>query len=141
MLPGQRRVWELLENNPPFYSQSACSGDFIGSFVGPRANGATWYDLSGRVYIENEKTICIQNLSYNGQGPDVKIFIGLKNVHQAEPNSSGRTIPDERGRISNLRSYNDETIRLKLSGINASQLKWLSIWCEQFAVDFGHVNF
>ncbi len=27
------------------------------------------------------------------------------------------------------------------SGYKASELKWLSVWCRQFSVDFGHVVF
>ena len=42
-----------------------------------------------------------------------------------------------------LEAANDETLTLPLtgSGLTVSDLKWLSVWCVEFAVDFGSVEF
>ena len=42
-----------------------------------------------------------------------------------------------------LAAADDETLILPLtgSGLRVSDLRWLSVWCVQFSVDFGSVEF
>ena len=36
--------------------------------------------------------------------------------------------------------YTDETIVITLpAGITVFEVRWLSVWCDRFTVDFGHV--
>ena len=40
------------------------------------------------------------------------------------------------------KKYNGEKITLKLpKGMKSSELKWLSVWCKEFKVDFASIKF
>ena len=44
------------------------------------------------------------------------------------------------GPISGRGAYNGQEITLNLP-VDANQIKWLSLWCENFKLDFGSVEF
>ncbi|XP_040573010.1 uncharacterized protein sas isoform X2 [Lepeophtheirus salmonis] len=108
-----------------------------------------YHNVKGHVYAYNESTLFIQDFSYDGTGPDAYFWIG---INSPTPNSDGLLIqyPDNGENDSSssgyevdapvLGAYDKENILLRLpEGITADQLKWISVWCRAFAVDFGHL--
>ncbi|CAB4068326.1 Putative epidermal cell surface receptor [Lepeophtheirus salmonis] len=108
-----------------------------------------YHNVKGHVYAYNESTLFIQDFSYDGTGPDAYFWIG---INSPTPNSDGLLIqyPDNGENDSSssgyevdapvLGAYDKENIVLRLpEGITADQLKWISVWCRAFAVDFGHL--
>lgn len=55
-------------------------------------------------------------------------------------NQGSIRIRDERGSNGVLRRYNKKDITLTLpEGKTLRDIKWFSIWCDEFSVDFGNV--
>ena len=56
-------------------------------------------------------------------------------------NTIGIKIPYPENSNGKLRGFNSETIKIKLpSEIRLQDIGWFSVWCDRFAVDFGHVK-
>lgn len=69
---------------------------------------------------------------------DAKFWVGAGPT----PSSQGIRVPDENGKEQPLRRYDRKTIVLTLPGdLTVHQLGHFGVWCEAFAVDFGHVQF
>merc|ERR1712080_497442 len=115
----------------------------IGTFVN------IFHDIAGTAYALDDKTILIKDFTYDGQGPDAFLLAG----------TSGR--PSKSGDVVLPYPYTGETFNYTDKGIpilgrftgskditltlppgkTVDQLKWLSVWCRDFTVNFGHVNF
>lgn len=68
---------------------------------------------------------------------DAKFWVGTGPT----PSSQGIRIPDENGKEQPLRRYDRKTIVLTLpSDLTVHQFGHFGVWCEAFAVDFGHVK-
>merc|ERR1712106_1276074 len=79
---------------------------------------------------------------YNGKGPDAFFYIGTKS---SSPDHTGEIIPYPQDvntrspKILNRIWGEDITLQLP-QGVKISRdLKWLSVWCRQYSVDFGNV--
>ena len=49
-------------------------------------------------------------------------------------------MPDEKGSTQVLKAYRGQNLVLSLpSGKTLKNIKWLSVWCEEFEVNFGEV--
>jgi hypothetical protein len=58
-------------------------------------------------------------------------------IHQLHP---FLRIRDETGNPGVLKRYNNKDITLTLpEGKTLKDIKWFSVWCDEFAVDFGNV--
>ncbi|TGZ43794.1 Uncharacterized protein DBV15_04339 [Temnothorax longispinosus] len=69
--------------------------------------------------------------------PNAKFWVGTGPT----PSSQGIRVPDENGKEQPLRRYDRKTIVLTLPGdLTVHQLGHFGVWCEAFAVDFGHVQ-
>ncbi|XP_029163979.1 protein Skeletor, isoforms B/C isoform X2 [Nylanderia fulva] len=89
------------------------------------------------VVIVDAQTLLIPNFSYDGEAPDAKFWVGTGST----PSSQGIRIPDENGKVEPLRRYDRKTIVLTLPGeLTVHQFGHFGVWCEAFAVDFGHVK-
>ncbi|XP_071827126.1 uncharacterized protein [Apostichopus japonicus] len=88
------------------------------------------------VVIINSKQFRLENFSYDNTAPAVYFWVG-----QGIPSASGRRVADENGNIDQpLSLYNRETIVITLpDGVTVFDVDYLSVWCEAFRVDFGHV--
>ena len=126
------------------------------------------YQVAGSVYVLDDKRLAIKNFNYNGKrgmwyhticpgifgpfwrffslftflfsikgkGPDAYIYVGT----ELPVGPSGVLVP--LGSTQPLTRYDNQDVTLTLPGdLTTSQLKWLSVWCKQFSVDFGHVVF
>ena len=107
------------------------------------------HGVKGDVYAIDEKTILIKNFEYDGQGPDAFFWVGTSE----RPGSVGTILahpfagkfyeyedqeaPVLKGQFDGLKD-----IKLTLpTTLNVSDLKWFSVWCRQFSVNFGDLIF
>lgn len=96
------------------------------------------HGVKGTVYFDGETKIVIENFQYDGQGPDAFFYVGTR----GQPIESGARIPYPKGSDAILGKYSGETIILDLpSDMKTSDLRWISVWCRQFRVDFGNLFF
>jgi len=114
----------------------------IGSFVN------IFHDIAGEVFAIDDETILIEDFNYDGQGPDAFFLAGTT----GRPSKNGQVVlpfPDKGKTFAYTdkdipilgRFTGDQDIVLKMpSGRKVSDLKWLSVWCRDFVVDFGHAN-
>jgi len=124
-------------------TEESGEGVMIGSFKN------IFHDISGEAYALDSKTILIKGFTYDGEGPDAFFLAGTS----GRPSKNGDVVlgyPFEGKHYS----YDDKTIpilgefagdkNIILSlppGKTVDQLKWLSVWCRDYKINFGHVNF
>ena len=116
---------------------------FLGSF------NSYAHDLSGDIYSHGEDEIIIENLIYDGKGPDAFFWFGRDGNPpiSRKPSLNGILIPypfegefpeafDKNAKP--LPAFNGETVVLKLpDDLKVSDLKWVSVWCRKFQHNFG----
>ncbi|CAM2005288.1 DM13 domain-containing protein [Acanthopleuribacter pedis] len=91
------------------------------------------YGISGRAVIAGERLIRLENFSYNGGGPDVRVYLGQGNNFAAGPIISG-TIS---GQV-----YNNDTLEFELpAGVTLDDFDSISIWCTLFSISFSEGTF
>ncbi|XP_066581396.1 protein Skeletor, isoforms B/C [Prorops nasuta] len=89
------------------------------------------------VVVVDAQTLLIPGFSYDGEAPDAKFWVGSG----PSPSPQGIRVPDENGKERPLRRYDRKTIVLTLPGdLTVHQLGHFGVWCEAFAVDFGHIQ-
>ncbi|XP_018319148.1 protein Skeletor, isoforms B/C isoform X2 [Agrilus planipennis] len=98
------------------------------------------HGIKGIVYAVDESTIFIKGFSYDGTGPDAFFWIG----NSPRPSPDGYIVPypeDYSGREPPvLGEHNNSDIILRLPmGKRLKDIRWLSVWCRRFTVDFGEV--
>ncbi|XP_067928652.1 protein Skeletor, isoforms B/C-like [Watersipora subatra] len=94
---------------------------------------------SGQVTILDEKTIKIEQFTYDGQGPDAFFYVGVGDAVGDEAAPYGK-IPDENDSLEVLGRYSGKDIVLTLpENLSFRNIKWISVWCIAFAMDFGNV--
>jgi len=106
------------------------------------------HGINGEVFLKDEKTIVIKGFTYDGAGPDAFFWAGTSQA----PSSVGTILPypfdgkfyeyeDDNAPILDRR-YNGEEIVLTLpDDLKATDIKWLSVWCRRFRVNFGDMFF
>lgn len=68
---------------------------------------------------------------------DAKFWVG----RGSKPSSQGIRVSDENGKEQPLRRYDRKTIVLTLpTDLTVFDIGHFGVWCEAFAVDFGHVR-
>ncbi|XP_071441647.1 protein Skeletor, isoforms B/C [Hetaerina americana] len=92
---------------------------------------------SDPITIVDAQTLLVPNFSYDGEAPDAKFWVG----RGSKPTSQGIRLPDENGKFGTpLRRYDKRTLVLTLPGdLTVFDIGHFGVWCEAFAVDFGHV--
>jgi len=123
-------------------SSAATGKRKIGSFVN------IWHGIAGEVFALDDETILIEDFTYDGQGPDAFFLAGTT----GRPSKNGQVVlpfPDREKTFAYTdkdipilgRFTGDQDIVLKMPpGRKVSDLKWISVWCRDFVVDFGHAN-
>ncbi|XP_066140457.1 protein Skeletor, isoforms B/C isoform X1 [Euwallacea fornicatus] len=92
---------------------------------------------SDNIVIVDAQTLLIPNLHYDGEAPDAKFWVG----RGPKPSPQGIRVPDENGKEVPLRRYDAKTVVLTLPGdLTVFDIGHFGIWCEQFTVDFGHIQ-
>jgi len=144
----ERRVCCASEQQPlqTFTQQQTAAAAPVPKKIGTFTN--IFHDIAGTAYALNSTTILIKGFNYDGEGPDA-FFLG--GTH-GRPSKSGEVVmpyPFE-GRHFNYRDKNipilgrfngNKDVVLHLPpGTTVEQLKWISVWCRDYTVNFGHVN-
>jgi len=101
------------------------------------------HDLSGHVYVLDNKRIRIRDLTYDGRAPEAFFWIGIKGKSNDLPDTSGEETADENGSITKItKAYNKNDVTLRLGdNITVADLKWFGMWCKRVRMSFGHVFF
>merc|ERR1711997_511782 len=107
------------------------------------------HGIGGTVYAVDEKTLLIKGFTYDGAGPDAFFWAGT----QGYPSGVGTILPypfegkffeyeDQSAPILSGRFSGDKEITLTLPDtLKATDIKWLSVWCRAFSVNFGDLTF
>ncbi|KAI5706345.1 hypothetical protein M8J75_007174 [Diaphorina citri] len=91
---------------------------YYGRLIGTLKDYA--HNIRGTVYATDENTLFIKSFSYDGTGPDAYFWVGK------DPPV--------------LKAYQKADIILKLpNGMRIKDIKWLSVWCRRFTVNFGDI--
>ncbi|CAH0777887.1 unnamed protein product, partial [Bemisia tabaci] len=115
----------LTEAAEPYY------GKFIGSLR------TQHHGVTGDVYAVDSRNLHIRNFNYDGEGPAAYFYAG----NSKAPSSSGFQLRDEKGKSVPLRKYRNEHVTVTLpDGKTLNNIKWFSVWCDEFAVNFGDVK-
>ncbi|RWS22358.1 protein Skeletor: isoforms B/C-like protein, partial [Leptotrombidium deliense] len=111
-------------------------GIYKGKFLGSFPVGST-HKVAGKVYAVNDDTLYIKGFSYDGAAPAAFFWAGTTE----KPSVDGFVIPDPSGSEEKLKGYNNENLILKMpEGRKISDVKWISIWCKKFTINFGHID-
>lgn len=91
------------------------------------------YGVSGRAVIVNANTIRLEDFNYNGQGPDVRVYLGNNGDF-----ANGPIISDQ----LNGQAYNNATVTLSIpANVDINDYEAISIWCTIFSIDFSSGTF
>ncbi|XP_014230471.1 protein Skeletor, isoforms B/C isoform X2 [Trichogramma pretiosum] len=112
--------------------------NYYGTRVGSFTSFA--HALSGDVYVVDEYTLFVKNFSYDGTAPNAVFWVG--NSSMPMPDGTPISYPEHHSRNpSPLGYYKNADILLKLPyNMRVRDIKYLSVWCQRFTVNFGQVN-
>jgi hypothetical protein len=107
------------------------------------------HGIGGSAYAVDEQTIMIEGFEYDGAGPDAFFWAGTDGNR---PGTVGIILPhpfngkfyDYEDRSAPILEgrFNKKDITLTLPpGTMVSDLKWISVWCRAFQVNFGDIIF
>uniref|UniRef100_A0A1I8PS48 DOMON domain-containing protein n=1 Tax=Stomoxys calcitrans TaxID=35570 RepID=A0A1I8PS48_STOCA len=111
---------------------------YYGRFIGQFTNFA--HGIKGAIYAVDESTLFIKSFAYDGTGPDAFFWVG----ETPRPSPEGFIIPYPEDYVGIeppiLKAHNNTDIILRLPmGKRIKDIKWLSVWCRRFTVNFGDV--
>ncbi|XP_017783559.1 PREDICTED: uncharacterized protein LOC108567537 [Nicrophorus vespilloides] len=93
---------------------------------------------SGPVFILNETSIRINNLYYDGIGPDAHFWVGNGTKG---PDRQGILVADENGSMGNLNGYKGKDVVINLpKGITVHDIDYIGLWCIEFSANFGYTS-
>ncbi|XP_050436047.1 protein Skeletor, isoforms B/C [Adelges cooleyi] len=109
-------------------------GRYIGQLIGV-AHG-----IRGSVYAVDESTLFIRGFHYDGIGPTAYFWAGKT----SRPSPDGFIIPypEDYPAVEPppLQTHNNTNVLLRLPpNKHIKDIKWLSVWCRRFTVNFGEV--
>ncbi len=100
------------------------------------------HGVGGKVYIVDDDTLLIKDFTYDGRGPDAFFYVGKEGSRPSEQYGVIVPYPSSSDRNTTLHEFNGEDVTLKLPAVyKTSELRWLSVWCRKYSVDFGNVYF
>ncbi|KAF6209734.1 hypothetical protein GE061_015483 [Apolygus lucorum] len=111
------------------------AADHFGRYIGPLSR--LEHSVSGEVYAVDARTLHIRDFIYDGEGPAAFFYAGSSKA----VGPGGFFIRDEQGSNGVLKKYNKKHITLTLpEGKTLHSIKWFSVWCEEFQVNFGDIQ-
>ena len=140
-------------------SFSLTGEQYLGSF-----NKLTYHPVRGDLYMRDEKTLVIRNFVYDGEGPDAFFVVGKRPMRRnrivirdrrdaiplpydnsyssySRQTSNQRRLRYDDPDIPVLGRYEGQDIELTLpQGVEVDNIRWISLYCRQFNMDFGHVK-
>jgi len=118
---------------------------FVGSII-PYAHG-----VSGDIYSCGDDKIVFKNFKYDGLGPDAFFWVGTEGT---EASSDGILLPYPfKGKFFDSEDSNAPILDKAFDGtqpdivlplpddLKIEDLKWISVWCREYAVNFGEFVF
>ncbi|XP_055587341.1 protein Skeletor, isoforms B/C isoform X2 [Uranotaenia lowii] len=98
------------------------------------------HGVKGLVFAVDESTLFVKGFAYDGSAPDAFFWVG----NSPRPSPEGYIIPypeEYTGRDPPaLGQHENSDIILKLPmGKRIRDIRWLSVWCRRFTVDFGEI--
>ncbi|XP_011646237.1 protein Skeletor, isoforms D/E isoform X2 [Pogonomyrmex barbatus] len=112
-----------------------CSGAYYGKLIGKLSE--FHHGVSGEVYAVDARTLFIKDFTYDGEGPAAFFYAGSSKG----PGINGFRVRDEHGTTNVLKRYRKKDITLTLpDGKTLNNIKWFSVWCDEFSVNFGDVR-
>merc|ERR1712117_71363 len=91
-----------------------------------------YHNIGGNAYALDSKTILIKDFTYDGEGPDAFFLAG----------TSGKPSRLSGDVVLPYPFDGSEDVVLNLpSGVSVQDLRWLSVWCRDYQIDFGHLTF
>ena len=108
-----------------------------------------YHGIGGTVYTKGKNMLIIKGFTYDGTGPDVFFLVGT----QGSPSDSGTILTyPYKGKHYEYNDENAPTLKEKFSGnmevklvlppaLTVMNIKWISVWCREFSVNFGDVIF
>jgi len=106
------------------------------------------HNIGGTVYIDKNK-IYIQGFTYDGTGPDAFFFVG----ESGTPNRKGTIVPypdtgvcydyddDSAPLLTEAYDGTKDVVLALPCSLDAAKIKWLSVWCRAYSMDFGSLIF
>ncbi|XP_055849436.1 protein Skeletor, isoforms B/C isoform X2 [Episyrphus balteatus] len=123
--------------NIALISKTQASFPYYGTKIGSLKR--LHHGVGGDVYAVDSRTIFLKNFNYDGEAPAAYFYVG----NSKKPTNEGAfRLRDERGGTSSLiRRYRNKDITLSLpEGKTLRDIKWFSVWCDEFSVNFGDVS-
>merc|ERR1712080_751956 len=106
--------------------------------------------VSGELWALDDKTLMVKNFNYDGAGPDAFFWVGTegkpsatdedKTAILAHPFNGVHYKYNDKAPVLTIASNEQVTLILP-PGMTESGLRWLSVWCRSYSVDFGHILF
>ncbi|KAJ0170675.1 hypothetical protein K1T71_013447 [Dendrolimus kikuchii] len=98
------------------------------------------HGIRGTVYAVDENTVFVRGFAYDGTGPDAYFWVG----DTPQPSPEGILVPYPEDYTTRdppiLSAHTNSDILLRLpGGKRLKDIKWLSVWCRRFTVNFGDV--
>ncbi|KAL0861171.1 hypothetical protein ABMA27_009654 [Loxostege sticticalis] len=98
------------------------------------------HGIRGTVYAVDENTVFVRGFAYDGTGPDAYFWVG----DSPQPSPEGTLVPYPEDYTTRdppiLTAHSNSDILLRLpGGTRLRDIKWLSVWCRRFTVNFGDV--
>ncbi|XP_063703594.1 protein Skeletor, isoforms B/C [Culicoides brevitarsis] len=110
--------------------------EYYGARIGPLSQ--LHHGVSGEVFAVDSRTLFIKNFNYDGEGPAAYFYVGNT---RAPSNEGAWRLRDERGNAGVIKRYRNKDITLSLpEGKTLRDITWFSVWCDEFAVNFGDVK-
>ena len=105
------------------------------------------HGVSGKVYLTpKQDKLLIEDFTYDGRGPDAFFWVGTEGAPGARSSVvlphpfQGKFYDHRDPAVPRLAASSQEDIVLTLPPqLSAYNIKWISVWCRKFSVDFGHV--
>ncbi|CAH0684205.1 unnamed protein product [Chilo suppressalis] len=112
------------------------SARYLGKRLGPLSE--LHHGVRGTVYAVDARTLYIDGFHYDGVGPAAYFYVGTSKT----PMAAGATrLRDERGGTGPLRRYRGEGVTISLpDGHTLKDVRWFSVWCDDYSVNFGDVS-
>jgi len=152
--PPEQEVVTQPPPPPPTAAPVAVVPKLIGNFVN------IYHDIGGTAYELDSKNILIKGFTYDGEGPDAFFWAGTtEKPNRRGTNKKNAVLPypftgqhfDYYSRsIPILGRFNGtkdilltlpEDIEGSTENIHVQDIRWLSVWCRDYKVNFGHVTF
>ena len=102
-------------------------------------------------YVKEDNQLVIENFTYDGLGPDAFFWVGTQG-NKPSPNGILLPYPFEGeffdSKDSNApildKAFNGSQLAIELTlpnDLKVSDLKWISVWCREYEVNFGDFIF